>query len=398
MGEHWEQMGGAAVTLDVAARERPEAAPSLSWRDGLLACAALRDADAPCRSRKDALLAYLSPREGQRSATRLGHLDKPAWDMLVEYVLRASVRLGPPLYARLQADELTGHVPDEPCARLRAAFARAQQQHVRRCADLAEILEVFQREGVPVAVLKGAYLAEHVYPDPAARTMRDLDLLVSRRDLAHAERMLLDLEYGPEAPWRPSIEWTCNTSNTLPPLWRDGGPGVDLHWTLTDPRSPFTIDIDQVWQRMTPTRLAGRSALALSAEDCLLHLCEHAACRHGFEVPLRCYYDIALLVHQHRQSLDWNRLLSRAHEWHASQLVFAALSVASLVFDAEVPHDVLVGLSGRRLDWYVARVVTDHGVRAAPARSAEGRTTLRVVNAWLRDVTVRDAVGTGPSA
>src|SRR5207245_2523956 len=98
-------------------------------------------------------------------------------------------------------------------------------------------------------VLKGPYLAEHLYADPAARPMSDLDLLVSRKNLALAERILLDRGYGPGAPWRPSPEWSCTTSHALPPLWKEGATLISMHWTLEDPRSRFTIDVDQIWRR-----------------------------------------------------------------------------------------------------------------------------------------------------
>jgi hydroxymethylpyrimidine/phosphomethylpyrimidine kinase len=42
--------------------------------------------------------------------------------------------------------------------------------------ELKQVVEEFTRQGVQTVVLKGGYLAEHVYADIACRPMGDLDI------------------------------------------------------------------------------------------------------------------------------------------------------------------------------------------------------------------------------
>jgi len=86
--------------------------------------------------------------------------------------------LHPYLYAR------TGH----------QAFAAAYREnallHLRRIHDLKQIDAALRAAAIPYLVLKGPILAATVYPDPPARTMLDLDLLVREADMARAGKVL----------------------------------------------------------------------------------------------------------------------------------------------------------------------------------------------------------------
>lgn len=366
-----------------ASLARPVFAPPRTWREALLACAELRRGDAAHRARNDALLACVRP-EGPTAAALAGA--GPAdWDEVADHALDRSLRLAPLVYGRLSAAGLLDLLPEGARSRLAAAHAAAAEGNARRFEQLAGILALLDGVGVPVAVLKGPVLAEHVYEHPALRAMNDLDLLVPRAHLPAAERLLIGLGYGPEEAWRPSVEWACEGSHNLWEFWKDGASGVDVHWTLENPGAPFEIDIAGVWERARPARLVGREVPALAVEDFLLHLCLHAGYQHGFMAPFRCYCDIGLLVAR-SPGLDWDRLAERAVEWRAGRIVFAALSVAARLTGADVPPQPLGALRGRTLDGLVAEVIAEHTLRAAPWGAAEWLTSRWVIDAWMRDV------------
>jgi len=66
----------------------------------------------------------------------------------------------------------------------------------------------------------------------------------------------------------------------VPPMQKEGGAMVEVHWTLLEEDEPFTIDADALWERTVPARIANLDALALSVEDLVLHLCLHLAYQH----------------------------------------------------------------------------------------------------------------------
>jgi len=347
----------------------------------LAACDALREAEAVERSWKDVLAAYLAPADHARSVDGLQGLDPQAWNTLVPFVLERAVRLGPALFAQLCTDGLTSVLGSDHRTSLEVARAAAEQGSARWRDDLAAILDAFRDSAVPVAVLKGPILAAHAYPDPVMRPMSDLDLLVPRDRLAQAERILLDLGYGPEAPWRQNIAASCIASEELPAFYKAGATQIDVHWAIVDPRSPFSVAADGLWDRLVPAQMAGRSALTLAPEDFLLHLCAHAAYAHGFEAPLRCFCDVAWFIHG--RALDWDTVVARALEWRVERLAYAVIAVAHAIFRAEASA-VLPRLSGRAVDAKVVPIIVDHCLRAAVVGSDSWRTTRCVLDAWLR--------------
>jgi hypothetical protein len=63
-------------------------------------------------------------------------------------------------------------------------------QTLERQRELASLLAMFADAKMEVAPLKGAWLSEHVYDDPAQRSMSDLDLLVRKQDVQKCHRLL----------------------------------------------------------------------------------------------------------------------------------------------------------------------------------------------------------------
>jgi Uncharacterised nucleotidyltransferase len=366
----------------------PAAARGASWKEVLLACQAQRQADPPAIAHREALLAYLAPGASRPDARAvLEALTPEEWSALSEYALGPWTRMGSLVFTVLRDAGLEDRVPPGDLERYRAQYARSSGQIVQRRADLAAVLGRLRAEGLPAAVLKGPYMVEHVYADPAARKMSDIDLFVPREALAGVERAVLGMGYGPDAAWRPSVEWSLAVSPSLRPLEKAGATVVSVHWNIEDPRSPFPIDVDALWARTQVVTLAGEETRILGTEDYLLHLCLHAAYRHGFETPMRCYYDLALMLDHWRGRVDWDVLAARAAEWKAARLCFVALDITRRLFSAQIPAEAMDRLAENPLDRHVGRVATEHTVRAASAQSPEWGVTRRVLSAWLRDVT-----------
>lgn len=375
------------MTMSAPEAAAPPAPRAGSWKAALLECEELRARDAPVRARREALLGYVAP-GGPRPGSEevLASLDAEGWADVVEYAMGPWTRMGPLAYSALNAGGLRDHVPSDGLERLHASYLRTGKLNVQRRADLAAVLGRLNANGVPVGVLKGPYMVEYVYSDPNARKMADIDLFIPRGALEEAERTILAMGYGPEAVWRPSIAWSLASSLSIPQYERTGATIVSVHWNIEDPRGPFPIDVDALWSRTQPVRLAGEPARVLAPEDYLLHLCLHASYRHGFETPMRCYYDLALMTAHFTPRLDWDVFVERAGEWRCTRPAFAALDVARRLFAAAVPGPVVARLSATPLDRHVARVAGDHVVRGARAGSPVWGVTRRVLDAWLRDV------------
>ena len=115
----------------------------------------------------------------------------PDW----QAILRKTERWGlaPLVYTNLRQAVHSGQVPTPVAERLRHLYHRDTIHGVARRELLRATLLRFAEANVPVIVLKGAALATLVYPSPALRPMRDIDLLVHRRDLDRVEAVLRSL-------------------------------------------------------------------------------------------------------------------------------------------------------------------------------------------------------------
>jgi len=275
------------------------------------------------------LLAYLSEREDK--TTEISKLSNADWKAL----LRLSTHHGvaPLLYHRLSNAGVK--VPDEVFEGLYKAYHNNVFRNIQYYHSLSEVLKQLQRGGIDVIVLKGAYLAKTVYQSQALRAIGDIDLLVKKADLGQAEKILLEMGYGPTE--RPSIKAQC-ADHHLVPFTKKGAFRIEIHWTLIKPKEPFKIMLDSLWEQARPFTIKDIQVLSLSPEDLLFHLCIHTAYQNSF-FGIRFLCDIHNTIRYHE--IDWDILFHRAHQWKGEKVVYLVLYLARDWLAASVPEKVL---------------------------------------------------------
>lgn len=119
---------------------------------------------------------------------------------------------------------------------------------------LVDVVQSFNRAGVDHLVLKGAALAHLVYSRPALRPMRDLDILVARRDAARALDVLHQLGCAlSKSPVRQ------RRHHHLPAAVcrREGLPvAIEVHVDAISRDQPVTLRLDRVgWALSSSARI-----------------------------------------------------------------------------------------------------------------------------------------------
>jgi hypothetical protein len=224
----------------------------------------------------------------------------------------------------LKSEGLAQQVPTGVRFRLAELARQAATLDWRYVADLGEIVERFQRAGVPLMVLKGLALAETLYPAACERLSSDIDLVVPARALETAEEVLLSLGY--RAVRR---EYYGRAHFHIPYIRRHGRltTTVELHWHVVGPTSAVRFDIDAWWREARPQTLrAGRVLLPPLAEE-LSYLCHHAFL--DGSVTLRSLEDVARWVAAHGAALDWPAAVVRADRARAQYFVHQTLALAA---------------------------------------------------------------------
>jgi hypothetical protein len=270
-----------------------------------------------------------------------GGLTAPQWACLVDEAIRHELA---ELTYRLLADgPLSGTISAQVRERLGSRYRASAFRNAVILRRTSEMATALSRAGIPLILLKGVYLARFVYPEPALRSMADVDLLVPRDRLADAERALLDFGFGPTP--RPDVTQFCAWSHHLAKLYKEGAPVVELHWNIERPTSPFRIDLAGLWARAREETLEGIVIRVLSPEDQLLHLTLHAAHHHEFNrSALKALVDIAAVVAKHSAELDWAALAERANDWLVSGYVYTTLRLVGEILGTPIPGEVFRSL------------------------------------------------------
>jgi hypothetical protein len=246
----------------------------------------------------------------------LGH-PQLAWERITQ---RACFHgIAPLLYHTLQGVGL-GVLPSAALEVWQRVSYATAVNHTLFSQALQRVLRALQDRGIAVIVLKGAALAETVYPGGAVRPRRDTDLLVRGEDLTRVADTLGALGYHftggsrPQAWWRAEhYHWTFRQPNP-PPF----DVPLEVHWHLERPSRPFAIDLKGLWQRAVSATIAGVETRILAPEDGLLHLCLHA-CHHvgapmqqgRFNLRLLSCCDLADVIRHYTPIFDWASLV----EW-----------------------------------------------------------------------------------
>jgi hypothetical protein len=263
----------------------------------------------------------------------------PDW----QAILRKAERSGlvPLVHTNLRQAARSGQVPNAVAERLRQLYHRDTIHGVARRELLRMTLLRFSEAGVPVIVLKGAALAALVYPSPELRPMRDIDLLVNRRDVHRVAALLGSLRHAPpgtgtDAPsGNPSLD-----PKRLALL--DIRQDIFNAWSVADGRpAARRIPIADFWERARPAEIASVATLVFSPEDLLLYVAFHLTVAVGFVGQVRSVCDIGELCRRYGATLEWSQFVARAHSYDIAKPLYYALGLAREMAGADVPSWVL---------------------------------------------------------
>jgi hypothetical protein len=210
-----------------------------------------------------------------------------------------------------------------------AALVEAQRdQAYRRTCTRA--LETLAAASVPSLVLKGAAIAEMVYPEPTLRHSHDVDLLVGMADLDRAAGALR------RAGFAASPVGQGRGATTYRVVDRSGLP-IELHDRLFR-LSFYAPPLAEVWARSRPCRIGACQAFTLSPADQLAQVCGQAACCRSRD-SLRWVCDAWYLI-ERASALDWEVLLQIAAASRLSLPLAAQLEYLRINLEAAIPAAV----------------------------------------------------------
>jgi len=292
------------------------------------------------------LLSILSTRADTSRAKLIEQLSISNWNNVIQEAEKHGV--APLVHARIRTYYPNISLPSSIERKLRKKYLRKSGSSILLYNELSKVLEHLKNNDMPVIVLKGPHLAEAIYGNRAVRPMNDFDLLFRKDDLTKIGKKLEELGYTASRYY--SVEAECAVHSDFPAYIKPGSIGIEVHWTLESPKSPFNIDIDGIWQRAWQAKIAGVDTCVLSIEDLILHLCIHASYHHRLTFGLLPFCDITATLSRYQKEIDWELLIHRAYQWRAGNTLYLTLLLTRDLMDADVPEAVLEELEPNNLD------------------------------------------------
>src|SRR6267378_1389972 len=234
-------------------------------------------------------------------------------------------------------------LPPEVERSLRSAYETNLRRSLWFTAELARIMQRFERRQLRAVPYKGPVLAQSLYRDLGLRSFSDLDFLISPADFDRAKQALAEMGYRPSGEVNPAIE-----SPAAERLWLrtgyersfDGAAGrnlVELQWALLPHFYAVNLRVEDLLARAGKAVVGEREVPCLSPEDSLVVLCLHAA-KHLW-TRLIWLSDIAETLRSYSgiQTIDYSVVLSRAQSLGIARILGISFWLVKNVLRAEIP-------------------------------------------------------------
>jgi hypothetical protein len=271
---------------------------------------------------------------GDRDVSRLAAGVKD-WDALLELAFDHGVI---PLLFQALSQEAS--VPPAAARRL----LTLHQSNIARCmtnaVELTWILKRLEDQSIPAMPFKGLVLAASAYGDSTARPAGDIDLLVYRRDLKSACRLLA--QRGFELLTETEPEGSPTNPNKYEYHFERPSDGlvVELRWRLEmiQPRFKRDLGMDWIWPQRQTASVSGATVPNMKPEVALQVLCMHG-CQHVWS-RLLWICDIARLL-ECNPGLDWVKTTREAKRNGLWKPLALGVMLASSIAAAPVPAAML---------------------------------------------------------
>jgi hypothetical protein len=253
--------------------------------------------------------------------------------------------LAPALWSALRASGEASSLPKDArdylamLHRLNAARNKALR------AQALEFVGALNERGIVPILLKGGLaLFDGPYADPAARMMRDLDVMVPARERDDAIAVLKRLGYRLTRCYGAA-------HHAFGDFARASDPGsVDLHTELLDPF--YVLPACEVWDRAQPRQAGGVRFLALAPTDRLLHNLLHAQVHHfgkfyRGEIALQQVHEFVALARFFGAAIDWVFVERRMRSHRLSTVLHSYLLAAQRWLALEWPLSEMPSAAAR---------------------------------------------------
>lgn len=255
------------------------------------------------------------------------------WDALLSL---AAVHEVLPLIAKNLLVYSPNSLPPAVMGELKQRAHHIAHRNLRLTRELIRLKQTGEAEGLPALAFKGPVLAQAVYGDLALRQFGDLDLLIRPQDVLAVSAQLHAAGYKSRYALPPDLQRkVMRWENEVHFFHPEKRLYIDIHWQLFRPVYNRLCDDGGLWERAQNITLAGAQVKCLGWEDLLLFLCVHGAKHEWMRLKWVC--DIAELVANHHELIDWEALFVRAANLGSDRMLVFGLRLANQLLGVSLP-------------------------------------------------------------
>ncbi|MBL8307598.1 MAG: nucleotidyltransferase family protein [Rubrivivax sp.] len=267
------------------------------------------------------------------------HLSLAEWSDLVQMARRAGLlgRLASALLDAPDSPALPGAV--RPHLESSRRVTVAQVDEIRR--EARHLMQALHDLKAPVVLLKGAAYVLAGLPAAEGRLFGDIDILVPRGVLEHAEARLAMHGWVTAKSDEYDQAYYRRWSHEIAPLQHaQRGTVLDLHHAIVPPHSRLRVPAAPLFERLVP--IDGHPGLwTLGPEDMVLHATVHLFLNDDTSHALRDLSDLdRLLRHFGRDPAFWPSLVGRAGELQVERLLHYAVRHLRRCMATPIPAEV----------------------------------------------------------
>jgi len=224
---------------------------------------------------------------------------------------------------------------------------------------LVKYLKAAETRGVETIILKGLWLCEKIYSNPAMRPGSDIDILVRKNKVDACLALLNEQGIGEFWPNLLKDEYFTRHHLHQQRCTPDLNIWFEIHWALDHPYTLLTVDYESIFARANSAQLLGAPIQEMALPDLLLSLAIHIV-KHAVYLPslvnrddlpriiladgmLMYYLDIAEVIKQNKY-IDWDLTIQLARDWGAVDILGSVFQVCKRYFNAPVPDHVIDSL------------------------------------------------------
>ncbi|MFH1772362.1 MAG: nucleotidyltransferase family protein [Candidatus Omnitrophota bacterium] len=261
------------------------------------------------------------------------------WEQFTLLSLKESV--GELFYQRLKENNLTAKIPLKAKALLKERYYKTAARNIFLMQECEKLFGIFSQKNIDLLALKGIFLMENAYKNPALRPMTDIDLLIKRHDLIKTDELLCSMGYLPLSRAENFLKMSSYGSiNNI--MYKAPLPlsyFLHIHWHIVNSTWPVarfaqSIDIKQIWENAGTSRVCAKNIFVLSPDDLILHLCFHGLL-HGFN-KLILLADLACALSVYKSEIAFGSIYEKAKKWRIEPYFYYAANLINNIFEKKL--------------------------------------------------------------